>query len=386
MSTTAEKTSLIKVGEEVQKVKEFFNTPAIKEGLQRALPQAGVSFERLMSTLVSCVHKNPGLLLCERGSLFQSIVRAAQMGLEIDSPLGHAYLIPFKQQVQLIIGYKGLITLAYRDPHLVSLYAHVVGKHDDFDYELGSKPFIHHRPDLTQWTLDPETLVAVYAVAKLRNGGEIIEVVPGGVIEQLCTDQLAKHEGKGVWRNHFGAQARKTAIRRISNHLPKSAEDSARQWYEALEHERRTEVGQVTDAVEMPESPELSEPFIEDSKAVPEPTVWDADSVETIPLTVYFFVGKIEGEEVLCITGSDSSLAAIRNVLTRKKDGLAAKYKPLIQQGKLVKIRFFAKPTHENLSLLLKTCADSRVKLVEEFPELDAKGIGFGEKPKDEVA
>lgn len=96
MTTATEKTSLIKVGEEVQKVKAFFNTPAIKEGLQKALPQAGVSFERLMSTLVACVHKNPGLLLCERGSLFQSVVRAAQMGLEIDSPLGHAYLIPFK--------------------------------------------------------------------------------------------------------------------------------------------------------------------------------------------------------------------------------------------------------------------------------------------------
>ncbi|KKK82453.1 hypothetical protein LCGC14_2803230, partial [marine sediment metagenome] len=322
MTTTTEKTSLIKVGEEVQRVKEFFNTPAIKEGLQRALPQAGVSFERLMSTLVSCVHKKPGLLLCERGSLFQSIVRAAQMGLEIDSPLGHAHLVPFGGQVQLIIGYKGLITLAYRDPHLVSLEAHAVGPHDDFEYRLGTKPFIDHKPDLKQWTLEPETLVAVYAVAKMRNGGEVIEIVPGGVIEQLCTDQIAKHKGESPWRYHFGAQARKTAIRRIANHLPKSAEDSTRQWYEALEHERRAETGQVTAAAELPESPELSEPFIESGEAIPEPTVWDADSVETIPLTVYFFVGKIEGEEVLCITGSDASVAAIRNVLTRKKEGL----------------------------------------------------------------
>lgn len=382
MTTATEKTGLIKVGEEVRKVKEFFNSPAIKEGLQKALPQAGVSFDRLMSTLVGAIHNNPGLLLCTRNSLFQSIVRAAQMGLEIDSPLGHAYLIPFKREVKLIIGYKGLITLAYRDPHLVSLYAHPVGAQDEFEYELGSKPFVRHKPDLKQWTLEPETLVAAYAVAKLRNGGEIIEVVPGRVIEQLCTDQLAKHGGKGVWRDHFGAQARKTAIRRLANHLPKSAEDSVRQWYEALDHERRTEMGQVKDAVELPESPELSEPFVESGEVPAEPAVWDSDSVETIPLTVYFFVGKIEGEEALCITGSDASLAAIRQVLTRKKDGLAAKYKPLIQEGKLVKIRFFAAPTKDNLSLLLKTCSDSRVKLVEEFPELDAKGLGFGEKPK----
>jgi phage RecT family recombinase len=341
-----------------------------------------------MSTLVGAIHKNPGLLLCERGSLFQSIVRAAQMGLEIDSPLGHAYLIPFKQQVQLIIGYKGLITLAYRDPHLVSLYAHTVGPGDEFDYELGTKPFVHHKPNLKEWVLEPEKLVAVYAVAKLRNGGEVIEVVPGGVIEQLCTDQLAKHEGKGVWRNHFGAQARKTAIRRISNHLPKSAEDSARQWYEALEHERNVEMGKVKDAVELPESLELSEPFVEKGKFDAEAAVIEEETAESLPLTVYFSTRRIEGDtpegvsEELCIRGSDASLAAIRKVLTRKKDGLDAKYKPRIEKGKMVEPLFFAKATKSNLSLLLKTCADSRVKLVEEFPELDAKGLGFGEKPK----
>lgn len=366
MTATTEKTGLIKVGEEVQKVKAFFNSPAIKEGLQKALPQAGVSFDRLMSTLVGAVHKKPGLLLCERGSLFQSIVRAAQMGLEIDSPLGHAHLVPFGGQVQLIIGYKGLITLAYRDPHLVSIEAHAVGPHDEFDYELGTRPFIRHKPDLKQWTLEPETLVAVYAVAKMRNGGEVIEIVPGGVIEQLCTDQIAKHKGESPWRYHFGAQARKTAIRRIANHLPKSAEDSTRQWYEALEHERRTEVGQVTDVVELPETPELSEPFVEAGRKFDaEGAVVEEEGPESLSLAVFFNVSRIEGEETLCIWGSDASLAAIRNVLTRKKDGLGAKYKPVVKEGKVVDIRFLAKPTRDNLDLLGKTCAKSRVKLEE---------------------
>jgi len=375
--TMAEKTSLIKVGEEVQKVKAFFNTPAIKEGLQRALPQAGVSFDRLMSTLVGAIHKNPGLLLCERGSLFQSIVRSAQMGLEIDSPLGHAYLIPFKQQVQLIIGYKGLITLAYRDPHLVSLYAHTVGEYDEFDYELGTKPFVHHKPNLKEWTLEPEKLVAAYAVAKLRNGGEIIEVVPGGVIEQLCVDQLAKHGGKGVWREHFGAQARKTAIRRISNHLPKSAEDSARQWYEALEHEHRTEAGQVTDAVVLPETPEMSQPFVDGDKPEFEvEAVETEETAESLALTIYY---AQEGK-MLSIYGSDASLASIRHVLTRKTNGLDALYKPRMEEGKLIEVIYLAKRTAKNLALLVKVCAEAKIKLVEAFPELDAKGIGFDKR------
>ena len=369
MTTATEKTGLIKVGEEVQKVKAFFNSPAIKEGLQKALPQAGVSFERLMSTLVACVHNKPGLLLCERGSLFQSVVRAAQMGLEIDSPLGHAYLVPFGGRVQLIIGYKGLITLAYRDPHLVSLYAQAVGPKDEFDYGLGSKPFIHHKPDLKQWTLEPETLVAVYAVAKMRNHGEIIEIVPGGVIEQLCTDQIAKHKGESPWRYHFGAQARKTAIRRIANQLPKSADDSSRQWYEALQHEHDLEMGKVQDAVELPESPELSKPFVDEGEFEAESTVIEEETAESLPLAVYSSFRKIDREDVLCITGSDASTAAIRQVLTRKKDGLGARYKPVVKDGKVVDVRYLAAPTAENLELLRKACADSRVRL-EEGPEV----------------
>jgi hypothetical protein len=241
----------------------------------------------------------------------------------------------------------------------------VVGPEDEFNFELGSKPFVHHKPDLTQWTLNPEKVVAAYAVAKLLNGGEVIEVVPGGVIEQLCVEQLAKHGGKGVWREHFGAQARKTAIRRISNHLPKSAEDSARQWYEALEHERRTEMGQVTDAVELPDSPELDKPFVDEGEFEAESTVVEEETAESLPLAVYSSVRTIDGEKVLCITGSDASTAAIRHVLTRKKDGLGAKYKPVVKEGKVVDVRYLAKPTKENLTLLLKTCADSRVKLEE---------------------
>jgi len=233
---------------------------------------------------------------------------------------------------------------------------------------------------LKEWTLEPETLVAVYAIAKLRNGGEIIEVVPGGVIEQLCVDQLAKHGGKGVWREHFGAQARKTAIRRISNHLPKSAEDSARQWYEALEHERRTEVGQVTDAVVLPESAEMSQPFVDADKAfeTDEPVATE-ETAESLALTIYY---AQEGK-MLSIYGSDASLASIRHVLTRKTNGLDALYKPRMEEGKLIEVIYLAKGTPKNLALLVKACGEAKIKLVEEIPHLGATDIGFSKRPDE---
>ena len=48
-------------------------------------------------------------------------MRCAQLGLEPGSGMGQAYLIPFKDECQFIIGYRGLLNLVYRSGHLRSL-------------------------------------------------------------------------------------------------------------------------------------------------------------------------------------------------------------------------------------------------------------------------
>ena len=66
---------------------------------------------------------------CDVASLVGAIGQCAQMGLEPNTILGHAYLVPFNTKrkdasgverwvnsVQVIIGYKGLIDLARRSP------------------------------------------------------------------------------------------------------------------------------------------------------------------------------------------------------------------------------------------------------------------------------
>lgn len=52
-------------------------------------------------------------------SFLAALMNAAQLGLEPNTPLGQAYLIPYKNksvlECQFQIGYKGLIDLAYRN-------------------------------------------------------------------------------------------------------------------------------------------------------------------------------------------------------------------------------------------------------------------------------
>ena len=95
-------------------------------------------------------------------------MQAAQLGVEPNTPIGQAYLIPYGNQVQFQLGYKGLIDLAYRSGEVQSIQAHEVHENDTFEYELGLNPKLKHVPAMK----DRGPVILYYAVIKLKNGGE----------------------------------------------------------------------------------------------------------------------------------------------------------------------------------------------------------------------
>ena len=83
--------------------------------------------ERLLKVAQIAATTTPALAKCDVASLVGAIGQCAQMGLEPNTVLGHAYLVPFNTKrkdangverwvnsVQVIIGYKGLVDLARR--------------------------------------------------------------------------------------------------------------------------------------------------------------------------------------------------------------------------------------------------------------------------------
>ncbi|WP_202630600.1 recombinase RecT, partial [Deinococcus alpinitundrae] len=83
--------------------------------------------------------KNPMLKECTPESLLGAVMQAAQVGLEPDA-LGSAYLVPYYnknknvKEVQLQIGYKGLIELVRRSGQVTSIVANEVYENDEFDF------------------------------------------------------------------------------------------------------------------------------------------------------------------------------------------------------------------------------------------------------------
>ena len=83
--------------------------------IKKALPSV-ITPERFTRMVLSALSTTPKLGACTPKSFLGAMMSAAQLGLEPNTPLGQAYLIPYKNkgvdEVQFQIGYKGLIDLA----------------------------------------------------------------------------------------------------------------------------------------------------------------------------------------------------------------------------------------------------------------------------------
>ena len=100
--------------------------------------------QRLIRTVMVSVERLPKLLECDRQSIFMAAMSAACLGLEVDGVTGQAFLIPFKNRAQLVIGYRGFNTLAARSG--ITIAGAVVREGDAFEYEKGSGAFVRHKP------------------------------------------------------------------------------------------------------------------------------------------------------------------------------------------------------------------------------------------------
>lgn len=191
-----------------------------------ALPKS-MTAERLTRIVMTECRKVPALMQCNQESFFGAVLQCAQLGLEPGSALGHCYLLPFgngksrdgRPNCQLIIGYRGMIDLARRSGQIVSINAYCVHEADEFEYELGLHPDIHHRPSPLA---ERGPVTYVYAVAVLKGGGVQFEVMSRAEIEAVRVQSKA---GKsGPWVSHWEEMARKTVVRKLFKYLPVSIE------------------------------------------------------------------------------------------------------------------------------------------------------------------
>jgi len=220
--------------------------------LERALPMH-IRPDRMMRIATTAVEKNRDLLACTKRSFIGSLLSASQLGLEVNTPLGHAFLVPFNRRVkdaqgnwgavkecQIIIGYQGYIDLVERSGKVAKFAARTVHEGDHFEAELGLNERLVHRPNWDDPDRDLKPLTFVYAIATRSTPyGEVhafellsatgVEVYRKRSNSQQVYDAQSKRMVPsdvplGPWATDYGAMAKKTALRRLTQYQPKSAE------------------------------------------------------------------------------------------------------------------------------------------------------------------
>lgn len=193
---------------------------AMEPAIKKALPSV-ITPERFTRMVLSALSSTPKLADCSPQSFLAAMMTAAQLGVEPNTALGQAYLLPYRNhgqmECQFQLGYKGLIDLAYRSGEVSVIQAHTVYENDVFEYELGMDPKLRHVPAKA----DRGEAVAYYAMFKTKGGGYGFEVMSVDDVQRHA-QRYSKSYGSGSspWRSNFDEMAKKTVLKRALKYAP----------------------------------------------------------------------------------------------------------------------------------------------------------------------
>ena len=188
--------------------------------IAKALPSV-ITPERFTRIVLSAISVNPKLGECTPTSFLGAMMTSAQLGLEVNTPLGQAYVLPYMNhgtmEAQFQLGYKGLIDLAYRSGEVEVIQAHVVYQNDEFTCEYGLEPKLTHKPADS----DRGEPIKVYAVFKTKSGGFGFEVMSmDDVRRHAAKYSKAYSSGYSPWKTNFEEMAKKTVLKRVLKYAP----------------------------------------------------------------------------------------------------------------------------------------------------------------------
>ena len=188
--------------------------------IKKALPSV-ITPERFTRMVLSAISTNPKLGSCTPSSFLGAMMSAAQLGLEPNTPLGHAYILPYQNkgtlEAQFQLGYKGLIDLAYRSGEVELVQAHIVYENDTFECEFGLEAKLKHVPAES----NRGNAVKVYAMFKTKSGGYGFDVMSMDDVREHAK-KYSKSFGSNFspWSTNFEEMAKKTVLKRCLKYAP----------------------------------------------------------------------------------------------------------------------------------------------------------------------
>jgi recombination protein RecT len=194
-----------------------------KKNLTELLEGSNMTPSKFKQIVISELKKSPKLqeaFLKNPASLFASILHCAELGLNPSQMVGEFYLIPYKDIITPILGYKGLLTLLMRSEKVKKIWCEVVYEDDDFEYELGLEPKLMHIPNHDA-VRNSATLKFIYVCAKLQDE-VIFKVMSKKEIQNIVN--MSKFPNDLYFNDKKDSEqwmAKKTVLKQLSKLMPK---------------------------------------------------------------------------------------------------------------------------------------------------------------------
>jgi recombination protein RecT len=198
-------------------IKQFFAQPNVAAKFTELLGEKqGRSF---VTNVLQIANNQPLLAKADPLTLFNAAATAATLQLSINPSIGHAYIVPFKGQAQLQVGYKGLIQLAWRSGQYKVIDAKPVyeGQYVVDDTFKG----FHF-----DWAAKKSDVVIGYAAHfELINGATQTAYMTVNEVNTHAArySQTAK-SGYGVWKDNRDEMALKTVLKKLLKWGPLSVD------------------------------------------------------------------------------------------------------------------------------------------------------------------
>lgn len=240
---------------------------AMEPEIKKALPSM-ITPERFTRMVFTALSSTPKLQQCTPQSFVGAMMQAAQLGLEPNTPVGQAYLIPYGNVCQFQLGYKGLLDLAYRSGEIKDIQAHEVHENDEFEYELGLDPKLKHIPAMSN--RGPVTMY--YAVWHTKTGGYGFEVMSKEDVLEFAK-RKSKSFKNGPWQTDFDEMAKKTVLKKALKYAPIATE-----FVKSIATDETVKSSILPDMADQPNEMEYADIEVEETAAQHVETTIDPDA------------------------------------------------------------------------------------------------------------
>jgi phage RecT family recombinase len=196
-----------------------------QEKVLQQMPDAEKSAcRRLLMGAYQCIASDNRILEAAYSDLSRfraAVYRGAQLGLSIGTDMSaDSHLLAYGRQLTLVLNYHGLKKLAYQSGIVRDINAYDVCEGDEFSYNLGESKVTNHTKGSPRGEF-----TAVYVRIRLKDGGEILEVMTKEEIEKVRQNSSG---GKSpAWNQWYSEQAKKTCLKRALKMAPRSERLSA---------------------------------------------------------------------------------------------------------------------------------------------------------------